>query len=58
MEQDEDDLDDAERDQLVDQFTAAVGLDQLQTEVAALQDLMAQARRVRDHATRLEACRL
>ena len=28
-EQDEDDLDDAERDQLVDQFTASVGLDQL-----------------------------
>ena len=51
VEQDEDDLDDAERDQLVDQFTAAAGLDQLRTEVAALQDLLAQARRVRDHAT-------
>ncbi|MFI5455719.1 MAG: protein NO VEIN domain-containing protein [Isosphaerales bacterium] len=51
VEQDEDDLDDAERDELVDQFTAAAGLDQLRTEVAALQDLLAHARRVRDHAT-------
>ena len=51
VEQDEDDLDDAERDQLVDQFTAAAGLDQLRTEVAALHDLLAHARRVRDHAT-------
>jgi superfamily II DNA or RNA helicase len=50
VEQDEDDLDDAERDQLVDQFTAAAGLDQLRTEVAALHDLLAHARRVRDHA--------
>ncbi len=51
VEQDEDDLDDAERDQLTDEFTAAVELDQLQAEVAALQDLLAQARRVRDNAT-------
>jgi hypothetical protein len=51
VEQDEDDLDDAERDQLVDQFTASVGLEQLQAEVAALQDLLAQARRVRDHGS-------
>src|SRR2546422_4643250 len=51
VEQDEDDLDDAERDQLVDQFTASVGLEQLQAEVAALQDLIAQARRVRDHGS-------
>ena len=57
VEQDEDDLDDAERDQLVDQFTASVGLEQLQAEVAALQDLIAQARRVRDHAVGLETCR-
>ena len=40
VEQDEDDLDDDERDQLVDQFTAAAGLDQLRTEVAALHDLL------------------
>jgi superfamily II DNA or RNA helicase len=51
VEQDEDDLDDADRDRLADQFTAAVGLDQLRTEIAALQDLLAQARRVRDHAS-------
>lgn len=61
VEQDEDDLDDAERDQLVDQFTASVGLEQLQAEVAALQELMAQARRVRDHGSdsklaALQAC--
>ena len=49
-EQDEDDLDDAERDQLVDQFTSAADLDNLRTEIAALHDLLAQARRVRDHA--------
>jgi superfamily II DNA or RNA helicase len=48
-EREEDDLDDQERDHLADQFTAA-GLDQLKAEVAALQDLLAQARRVRDHA--------
>jgi hypothetical protein len=51
VEQDEDDLDDAERDRLVDQFTASVGLEELQAEVAALQDLIAQARRVRDHGS-------
>jgi SNF2 family DNA or RNA helicase len=48
-EQDEDDLDDSERDLLADQFTSAVELDQLRTEIAALQDLFAQARRVREH---------
>jgi superfamily II DNA or RNA helicase len=51
VEQDEDDLDDSDRDQIADQFTSAVGLDQLRTEIAALQDLLAQARRVRDHAS-------
>lgn len=50
VEQDEDDLDDAERDLLTDEFTTAMELDQLRTEVAALRDLLAQARRVRDHA--------
>jgi len=50
-EQDEDDLDDAERDLLTDEFTTAVELDQLRSEIAALRDLLAQARRVRDHAT-------
>ena len=51
VEQDEDDLDDADRDRLADQFTAALGLDQLRGEIAALHDLLAQARRVRDHAS-------
>jgi superfamily II DNA or RNA helicase len=50
VEQDEDDLDDATRDQLANEFTAAVELDQLRAEIAALQELIAQARRVRDHA--------
>jgi hypothetical protein len=49
-EQDEDDLDDVARDQLANEFTAALELDQLRSEIAALQDLIAQARRVRDHA--------
>lgn len=49
-EQDEDDLDDEARDRLVDETTAAVELDQLRTEIAALRDLHSQAKRVRDHA--------
>jgi len=51
LEQDEDDLDDAARDRLTDEFTTALELDQLRAEIAALQDLLAQARRVRDHAS-------
>lgn len=50
-EQDEDDLDDAARDRLADEFTAAPELDQLRAEVAALRDLYAHARRVREHAS-------
>ncbi|HWP42681.1 MAG TPA: DEAD/DEAH box helicase, partial [Blastocatellia bacterium] len=49
-EQDEDDLDDAARDQLVDETTIALGLDQLRTEITALRDLVARAGRVRDYA--------
>jgi superfamily II DNA or RNA helicase len=49
-EQDEDDLDDAERDQLADEFTAALELDQLRAEIAALQELLGRARRVKDQA--------
>ncbi|MBI5446671.1 MAG: DUF3883 domain-containing protein [Deltaproteobacteria bacterium] len=49
-EQDEDDLDEASRDRLADEFTAAVELDQLRSEIAALEELYAHARRVRDHA--------
>ena len=47
-EQEEDDLDDAERDLLADEFTSAVELDQLRSEIAALQELLARARRVKD----------
>jgi superfamily II DNA or RNA helicase len=49
-EQDEDDLDEAERDHLTDEFTVALELDQLRTEIAALQELLSRARRVRDQA--------
>jgi superfamily II DNA or RNA helicase len=49
-EQDEDDLDDDARDGLLENSTAAVELDQLRTEIAALQELHAHARQVRDHA--------
>lgn len=49
-EQDEDDLDEAERDHLTDEFTAALELDQLRSEIAALHELLSRARRVRDQA--------
>ena len=49
-EQDEGDLDEATRDALVDEFTTAARLDQLQSEVVALTDLVEQARRVREMA--------
>ena len=47
-EQDEDDLDEASRDALFDEATAAVELDQLRAEVVALGDLSVQVGRVRD----------
>jgi hypothetical protein len=50
-EQEEDDLDETDRDVLVDQFTAAQELDQLRAEIVALKDLEEQARRVREAAT-------
>ncbi len=50
IEQDEDDLDDADRDVLINEFTAAVELEQLRAEIAALKDLVEQARRVREAA--------
>jgi hypothetical protein len=58
-EQDEDDLDEAERDQLADEFTAARELDQLRAEIAALQELLGRARRVRESGqdSKLEALR-
>jgi superfamily II DNA or RNA helicase len=49
-EQEEDDLDDAIRDQLVDEYTAALELEQLGAEIVALKDLVEQARRVREQA--------
>jgi hypothetical protein len=49
-EQDEDDLDDAVRDQLVDEYTAALELEQLRAEIFALKELVEQARRVRENA--------
>jgi len=49
-EQDEDDLDDAVRDQLVDEYTAALELEQLRAEICALKELVEQARRVRENA--------
>lgn len=50
-EQDEDDLDDDDRDHLIDEYTAALELDQLRTEIAALKDLVEDARRVREAGT-------
>jgi superfamily II DNA or RNA helicase len=47
-EQDEDDLDDSNRDHLIDEYTAAIELDQLRAEIAALKDLVEEARRVRE----------
>jgi len=49
-EQDEDDLDDEVRDQLVNEYTAALELEQLRAEIAALRELVEQARRVRELA--------
>jgi len=56
-EQDEDDLDEEVRDRLTDEVITAVELDQLRAEIAALHELHAQARRVRNHArdSKLEA---
>jgi SNF2 family DNA or RNA helicase len=50
-EQDEDDIDDAVRDQLVDEYTAALELEQLRAEISALKELVEQARRVRENAS-------
>ncbi len=47
-EQDEDDLDEATRDALVDEATSAAELNQLRAELAELADLVAQVARVRE----------
>ena len=44
----EDDLDETQRDQLIDEFTVAEELDQIRREIAALRELVEQARRVRE----------
>jgi SNF2 family DNA or RNA helicase len=50
VEIDEDDLDDEARDILADEFTAAIELDQLRTEIAALKELKSRARQVKEQA--------
>jgi superfamily II DNA or RNA helicase len=47
-EQEEDDLDEAQRDLLVDETTSSVELDQLRTEIAALSEVLARAKRLKD----------
>ncbi len=47
-EQDEDDLDEVTRDELIDEATAVAELDQLRTEVAELGDLAAHVGRIRE----------
>jgi superfamily II DNA or RNA helicase len=49
-EQEEDDLDDEARDQLLDEYTAALELDQLGREIVELKVIAEQARRVRESA--------
>ena len=58
-EQDEDDLDEGTRDALIDEATAAVELDHLRTEIAALRELSAHVGRVREsgHDSKLVALR-
>jgi superfamily II DNA or RNA helicase len=51
VEQDEDDLDEATRDLLIDEYTAALELEQLKREVVMLRDLIEQARRVREQSS-------
>ncbi|MGD0905300.1 MAG: helicase-related protein, partial [Terracidiphilus sp.] len=47
-EQDEDDLDDVQLDLLVDETTASVELDQIRTEIAALSEVVARAKRLKE----------
>lgn len=50
VEVDEGDLDEQERDALVDEMTAALRLDEIREEIAALRDLVAHAERVYSNA--------
>lgn len=47
-EQEEDDLDDEARDKIIDEYTAALELEQLRTEVVAIKELVESARKVRE----------
>ncbi len=47
-EQDEDDLDEVQLDLLVDETTSSVELDQIRTEIAALSEVVARAKRLKD----------
>lgn len=47
-EQDEDDLDEGQRDDITNEATVANELDQLRTEILALQEVIARAKRLRD----------
>jgi superfamily II DNA or RNA helicase len=47
-EQDEDDLDEVQLDLLVDETTASVELDQIRTEIAALSEVVARAKRLKE----------
>ena len=47
-EQEEDDLDEGQRDLLVDEATAALELDQLRAEIAAVAEVLARAKRLKD----------
>jgi SNF2 family DNA or RNA helicase len=47
-EQDEDDLDEAQLDLLVDETTSSVELDQIRTEIAALSEVVARAKRLKE----------
>ncbi len=48
VEQDEDDLDEVQLDLLVDETTSSVELDQIRTEIAALSEILARAKRLKD----------
>jgi hypothetical protein len=50
IELDEDDLDDEARDELVDELTTAVELDQIRMEIASLKELVERARQVKEHS--------
>jgi len=56
-EMDEGDLDEQDKDRLLDEFTAALEIDELKEEIASLKDLVERAKRVYEQApdTKLRA---